>query len=177
MVLCFIVGIVLGQPEKSYDSDFVLSIVLYWWIGGIVTGMLIIGFSEIINLLQRLVDGSDSKISAVTPKKHFSLENIKTNKFKAGISLFEDGYGNKFTNSILYISPEKIFMEDENEKVIFDYQISEIINFKELLTESDKVKILLISININKVEIELKMHLENSNNIKTIIEILGAYKE
>ncbi|GGG15414.1 hypothetical protein GCM10010913_41660 [Paenibacillus aceti] len=48
--LAFIVGIVSGQPESSYDS-FHWAIAFTWWVGGFVSGMLFLAFSEVINIL------------------------------------------------------------------------------------------------------------------------------
>lgn len=50
IVLAFIIGIVSGQPESSYDS-FQWGVAFTWWAGGFVSGMLFIAFSEVIKIL------------------------------------------------------------------------------------------------------------------------------
>jgi flagellar basal body-associated protein FliL len=50
----FILGMILGQDDTSYSSDFSWVLALPWWIGGFVTGMLFIGFAEVIELLHSL---------------------------------------------------------------------------------------------------------------------------
>jgi uncharacterized protein YkvS len=78
IVICFIIGFVSGQPEESYDK-FIIANALYWWIGGFVSGMLVIGLSELLNLLQQI---SDNTLAAnnYSKEKRISLTKVKTVK-------------------------------------------------------------------------------------------------
>lgn len=49
IVICLIVGLI-NLPSS-----------LAWWIGGFITGMIFIGFSEVIHLLQKIADRLDTK--------------------------------------------------------------------------------------------------------------------
>lgn len=51
----FIAGLVLG---KDAYGEFSIAIVFYWWLSALAAGFLFIGLSEIVHLLQKLVDRS-----------------------------------------------------------------------------------------------------------------------
>ena len=54
----FVVGIVLGQDEYGYFS---FSAALLYWFIGIVSGLILSGFAEIIYLLQEISNKLNSK--------------------------------------------------------------------------------------------------------------------
>lgn len=51
----FIAGIGLG---KDAYGDFSLAVALYWWLSALAAGFLFIGLSEVVHLLQKLLDRS-----------------------------------------------------------------------------------------------------------------------
>ncbi|MDI4648675.1 hypothetical protein [Cohnella hashimotonis] len=51
----FIAGIGLG---KDANGEFSLAIALYWWLSALAAGFLFIGLSEVVHLLQKLLDRS-----------------------------------------------------------------------------------------------------------------------
>jgi len=54
----FITGIVVANDEYG---GFQIVVALYWWLSGIVSGFIFIGLSEIIHLLQRLLDANSGR--------------------------------------------------------------------------------------------------------------------
>lgn len=56
MVIAFIVGMVLGQPEKYSNGDANTKIMFICWGTGFISGMTFIGFAEVIKLLQKVSD-------------------------------------------------------------------------------------------------------------------------
>jgi hypothetical protein len=68
----FIAGLSLARIEVPYllsltRTEFSLSLALTYWAGFFVTGTVFLGFSEIIKLLQKLVD-KDTRIKLPTIK-------------------------------------------------------------------------------------------------------------
>lgn len=64
--IVYLVGIIAGLffgADAGYSSDFPLLIVLAYWAGFFVAGTMIIGFAEIIDLLQEIVDKIKGKLS------------------------------------------------------------------------------------------------------------------
>lgn len=66
-ILCGVIcGIYFGGHEYNGDGgyvsvDFAFVEALMWWISSFIIGLFIIGFSEIIRLLQRISDSLDKK--------------------------------------------------------------------------------------------------------------------
>lgn len=50
---CFFIGMYQGIPEKSYE-DYRWGLAFIWWVAGFVSGMMFIGFAEIIKLLHNI---------------------------------------------------------------------------------------------------------------------------
>ncbi|WP_188456893.1 hypothetical protein [Virgibacillus oceani] len=67
MVVGFLLGIILANADYFYDG-FVWSTFLAWTIGGFVSGMLFIGFSEVIKLLNA-INGKMTPLEAAGDKK------------------------------------------------------------------------------------------------------------
>ncbi|MNW31435.1 hypothetical protein D3C74_83500 [compost metagenome] len=74
IILALIAGYVSGQPGNRYD-DFLWGTALTWWGGGITSGILIIGFSEIVKILHEsrhytyqsyLLQGGEPKVEKDT---------------------------------------------------------------------------------------------------------------
>jgi len=61
IVVGFISGIAFAQDEYG---DFLISVAFYYWLSGIIAGFIFIGFAEIINLLQKLLDKSSGSAPA-----------------------------------------------------------------------------------------------------------------
>lgn len=58
-VVGFILGFALGEnPENSYYSEFSYSIASIYWLSAFFSGTFILGFAEIIQLLQIIADNS-----------------------------------------------------------------------------------------------------------------------
>lgn len=57
-------GLFLGNVNTGYfnTTEFSFSIALVYWAAAFVSGTIILGFAEIINLLQRLVDKNNEKL-------------------------------------------------------------------------------------------------------------------
>lgn len=55
MLIAFIVGIMLNEPEYSLD-DRNWNLTLICWGTGFISGMTFIGFAEVIKLLQKISD-------------------------------------------------------------------------------------------------------------------------
>lgn len=58
-VVGFIAGFALGNvtsPLNSYFKEFSSTLALFYWISAFISGTVFLGFSEIIDLLQKLVD-------------------------------------------------------------------------------------------------------------------------
>jgi len=66
IVVGFISGIAFAQDQYG---NFFISVAFYYWLSGIIAGFLFIGFAEIINLLQKLLDkggvSAPASVSAV----------------------------------------------------------------------------------------------------------------
>ncbi|RSL33838.1 hypothetical protein D7Z54_09110 [Salibacterium salarium] len=93
IILGFIAGLVFGRVEvSSYSSEQIWSVTFIWWISSFVSGMLVIGLSEIIELLHKLNlqfqsnDVSSSKKIATTS----TVENTSLNENKS-LKLAENG--------------------------------------------------------------------------------------
>ncbi|CDX03328.1 Hypothetical protein DPCES_3442 [Desulfitobacterium hafniense] len=54
IVLGFIVGLIMAIDSNSYANNFSLILALPFWIGGFISGIFMLGFSEIINLLHKI---------------------------------------------------------------------------------------------------------------------------
>jgi len=54
IVLSFVIGIVVGSTANMFFPRFVMFAALPWWLGGFTTGMLLIGFAEVIKLLHQI---------------------------------------------------------------------------------------------------------------------------
>lgn len=85
IVLAFIVGIVIGKPESTYDS-FSWGTAFSWWGAGFISGMLIIGFAEIISILHEtryytyqsyLIHGGEAKTVKIKSTDYELPHNIK----------------------------------------------------------------------------------------------------
>ncbi|MFD3259571.1 hypothetical protein ACE3MQ_13260 [Paenibacillus lentus] len=83
--LAFIVGIVMGKPGKIYDS-FSWATAFVWWGGGFISGILIVGFGEIISILHEtryytyqsyLIHGGEAKAEKVKPTDYELPPNIR----------------------------------------------------------------------------------------------------
>jgi hypothetical protein len=57
MTLCTIGLFIFGFQTTDSDTNFHLAIV--WWVGSIVFGMVFIGLSQVIKLLQKIVDSKE----------------------------------------------------------------------------------------------------------------------
>ncbi|MBB6632922.1 hypothetical protein [Cohnella thailandensis] len=56
-ILLIAIGFVLGLVSAGFAyGEFSFLIVLYWWLGGVVSGFIFIGMSEIVHLLQKIHD-------------------------------------------------------------------------------------------------------------------------
>ncbi|CAH0122125.1 MULTISPECIES: hypothetical protein [unclassified Paenibacillus] len=53
-IAVIIVGIVIGFVAGQLSYEFQLIVSLYWWCGSFITGMLFIGFAEVIKLLHEI---------------------------------------------------------------------------------------------------------------------------
>lgn len=79
MILCFIVGFVVGQPEANMHEGYRYIYALPWWIGGFITGMLFLGLAEVIRLLDLIY------------KQLGNHHNqFKTNESNGGASIHEE---------------------------------------------------------------------------------------
>ncbi|WP_201000917.1 hypothetical protein [Paenibacillus glycanilyticus] len=56
LVIGFIEGLVFGDAPDGFH----MTIALYWWLSGVTAGFIFIGLSEIVNLLQKLVNKFDA---------------------------------------------------------------------------------------------------------------------
>ena len=55
IILCIIVGSLLAIQESGYKSfSFNWGMAIIWWVSGLISGFVFIGFSEIINLLSSI---------------------------------------------------------------------------------------------------------------------------
>lgn len=55
MIAGLTVGLLLAKPEYRYD-DFNWTLALTYWVSSFISGMMFIGFSEVIKLLQSIND-------------------------------------------------------------------------------------------------------------------------
>jgi hypothetical protein len=56
-ILLIAIGFVLGLVSAGFAyGEFSFLVLLYWWFGGVVSGFLFIGMSEIVHLLQKIHD-------------------------------------------------------------------------------------------------------------------------
>ncbi|MBP1996130.1 hypothetical protein [Paenibacillus eucommiae] len=102
ILVAFIIGIAWGQPESNYGAHN-WSITLWWWIGGFISGMVFIGFSEVIHLLQKIYD----KIPAGNAGNQSNTHTFSaTNKVES-----------MTTNSIEHSQVEEVEV-DEKEKAL-----------------------------------------------------------
>ncbi|WP_336786180.1 hypothetical protein [Paenibacillus sp. MMO-177] len=56
LVIGFIAGLIIGIDHDGFH----MIIALYWWLSGVTAGFIFIGLSEIVNLLQKLVNRFDA---------------------------------------------------------------------------------------------------------------------
>jgi len=54
MFICGIVGLYFGGVDTKYG--FHLTLALPWWVMGFISGLMLMGFAEIIHLLQNIYD-------------------------------------------------------------------------------------------------------------------------
>ncbi|MFC3799423.1 hypothetical protein [Cohnella sp. GCM10012308] len=72
----FIAGIGLG---KDANGEFSLAIALYWWLSALAAGFLFIGLSEVVHLLQKLLDRS----AGAAPSAPFQAEQSSAQRMLA----------------------------------------------------------------------------------------------
>lgn len=53
-ILVIFVGVVVGLVQGITSSEYTLLFTLYWWISSLIAGMMLIGFAEIIKLLDQI---------------------------------------------------------------------------------------------------------------------------
>ncbi|MFA9555735.1 hypothetical protein ACERII_00305 [Evansella sp. AB-rgal1] len=75
MIVHFIAGIYFGSIPYQYEQ--VWSTTFMWWIAGFVSGMLFIGFSEIIELLQRMLGQQKGNTVNVQEKEKPATNHIE----------------------------------------------------------------------------------------------------
>lgn len=78
----FVLGLVLGREEIGFSTYYEWSIILTWWTIGFVSGMLFIGFSEVIELLQKISDrlnGTNSTTNEELLKPTKDVNNLRVN--------------------------------------------------------------------------------------------------
>jgi uncharacterized integral membrane protein len=55
IVLGFICGIAFGRVEVGYsETEWIWSVILMWWVGSFVSGLLLIAFAEALELLRSI---------------------------------------------------------------------------------------------------------------------------
>lgn len=67
----FIAGIAFANVDIDYYTEWSLNIAIIYWVGAFVSGTIFLGFSEIISLLQELVN-KNSLSENIPPTEQFS---------------------------------------------------------------------------------------------------------
>lgn len=136
-LIVIVIGIITGISEGNAENEFGISVMLYWWLSSIFLGLLFIGLSEIINLLQALVDKK-----AGIEKEYNVQANAETSR-QPSFSTKENNADNK--DFVAMISFSNVKMEG-----IVRVQANKIILFKKKKTDPIKNMKLLYSIDLTR---------------------------
>jgi len=132
IVIGFITGVVVAGDEYG---DFQIVMALYWWLSGLVSGFIFIGMSEIIHLLQKLLDRSgvmNRSFQAAEPLRR--EENPVT--VTAG-SPFEGKVGTEQADAETRVKDLTIQLDGERFKGQFWITNSEVRVMKKSMLQSD----------------------------------------
>lgn len=136
IVVGFILGISFGIDQYG---EFSLAPALYWWLSGIVSGFIFIGMSEIVNLLQKIVDKQiTGSIQSQSPIVEPHLET--------GMAA-EDGDSDKVTK----INGLTILMGNERFKGSFWIDYNTLKVMKKSMFQTDSEAQLITSIDKNNI--------------------------
>jgi len=136
IIVGFILGISFGIAQYG-EFSFVPA--LYWWLSGIVSGFLFIGMSEIVNLLQKIVDKQiTGSIQSQSP--------IVEPRFETGMAA-EDGDSDKVTK----INGLTILIGNERFKGSFWIDNDTLRVMKKSMFQSDSEAQLITSIDKNNI--------------------------
>lgn len=136
IALCLVFGMIAGQPEHSFE-DYNITVMLIWWVGGFISGMFIIGFAEVIRLLQ---DISDKKTKSM--KETTYSESLNNNDSSISVDernknhLMQDGYRLSFEskedsfNASLTYTENGFAIVDFNDKLVHAFNTHNIVDFK-----------------------------------------------
>ena len=95
MLAGFIIGYFLGNEGTGYSSEMHESVFIYWVIIGFVSGMLFIGFSEVIQLLHNINEKLRKKFDTTEGDKEL-IEKFTANKGnKSKYEQWQEHYENK----------------------------------------------------------------------------------
>jgi hypothetical protein len=142
-----LVGLVFGSATDAYGtSTFNIKIALIWWISGFVTGMLFIGFSEVIKLLDNINNKlGNNKLS--NNKSGNNSENIPVEKLSISSPILNEN--SETTNMVGNLRLRKNYTKEiptSNKKVIVTYLRSNQVPFDELYsTPFENFVIILIN--------------------------------
>lgn len=127
-ILEIVVGVIIGLNQD---------ISLYWIIGSVLSGVFIIGFSEVINLLDKIHNAmlQDTKLDNYSENMNATtmVSTIQTTK-DGSIQMDGKGMGNyKVLNSVVEIPvrlkiDEKIFLVEDEKNIIIYLPTSNIIS-------------------------------------------------
>lgn len=153
IILSFIVGVIAAQDYV----DFNIVVALMWWIGGFVSGMLIIGFSEVINLLQSISSKLDKKPNSNSNQKVNNASKLTPHEDEIVFKSMRLYVGNDEVDGILKLSKDVLSFYRSKDESPFQLNISSIQN----ATVDDEVS--------HKTFINIE-YLDNDNgNIKKLI--------
>ncbi|MGO4541242.1 hypothetical protein, partial [Paenibacillus sp. 2TAB19] len=130
LAISFISGITLATDEYG---DFQIEIALYWWISGLISGFVFIGLSEIVNLLQKLLDKNSGVTQSIPSMSSYTRDE---NVIKETITPSSNGE-NETDETEIKVKDLTILIDDEQIKGQFWITNSNVRIMKKSMFQSD----------------------------------------
>jgi hypothetical protein len=176
LAISFISGITLATDEYG---DFQIEIALYWWISGIISGFVFIGLSEIVNLLQKLLDKNSGVTQSIPSMSSYTRDE---NVIKETITPSPNGE-NETDETETKVKDLTILIDDEQIKGQFWITNSNVRIMKKSIFQSDSEAQLVKVINKSNLSADYERNkdyiifsfIEGNNNHKLAFKTHNIY--
>ncbi|MGO4372799.1 hypothetical protein AB4Z21_18965 [Paenibacillus sp. MCAF20] len=176
LAISFISGITLATDEYG---DFQIEIALYWWISGLISGFVFIGLSEIVNLLQKLLDKNSGVTQSIPSMSSYTRDE---NVIKETITPSSNGE-NETDETEIKVKDLTILIDDEQIKGQFWITNSNVRIMKKSMFQSDSEAQLVKVINKSNLSADYERNkdyiifrfIEGNNNHKLAFKTYNIY--